>query len=260
MPDGKNILTSGRAQGLALRSLNITTNDAHELVADLGAAETVPGVDWKDSDSAGFSDDGTRAGTRVSSREVVIVNLRDTNRILRLTGVRHACRPTFSADGRWVVTASENGGGPCLWDGNTGAFVRQLHQHHYDGGVQFSPDGRVLVTSDPSGVRFYDSSTWKVIRHLPVTLATPLAGSVAFTPDSRLVAFTLGKRELRLANPRTGEVLATLISPEPRPINSLRFSRDGRHLAVATGTDAVDLWDIARIGDELKKLGLNLQP
>ena len=135
--------------------------------------------------------------------------------------------------------------------------MRRLHEHKDNGGAQFSPDGRVLITTDPSGVRFYEASNWNVIRHLPAAHGTPLAGSVAFTPDSRIAVFTIGKRELRLADPRTGEVLATLISPEPRPLNALRFSRDGRHLVVATGTDAVDLRYIALLEEELAKLGLS---
>ncbi len=259
MPDGRTIFTSGYAQGLSLWPLDISTNaTTGDRTALLGPARTVPGATWKDSDSAGLSDDGRFAGTRISSREVVVMDLKHTNRITRLIGVRQGCRPTFSADHRWIVTASEGGGGPNLWEADTGRFVRLLHPHRDNGGAQFSPDGRVLVTTDPSGVRFYDASTWQVIRHLPAAHGTPLAGSAAFTPDSRLAAFTIGQRELRLADPRTGEVLATLTSPEPRPINSLRFSRDGRLLAVATATDAVDLWDIALIDEELKKLGLGL--
>ena len=77
------------------------------------------------------------------------MNLQETNHVTPLVGVREACRPTFSADHRWVVTASENGGGPCLWEAGTGRFVRLLHSHKDNGAAQFSPDGRVLITTDP---------------------------------------------------------------------------------------------------------------
>ena len=258
-PDGKTILSSSDKQGVMLRPLELATNHAGELVARLDPPRIVPGLEWKHSDSVSLSDDGLQIGTKVSSREVVILRLSDTNQVTRLFGAREACRPTFSADHRWVVTASEGGGGPCLWEAGTGRLVRLLHEHSGNGGAQFSPDGCVLVTSDPSGVRFYETATWSVVRHLPAELGTVLAGCAAFTPDSHLVAFTTGKRELRLANPRTGEILARLTSPEPRPINSLRFSRDGRMLAVSTSTDAVDLWDIGLLEVELGKLGLSLR-
>jgi WD40 repeat protein len=258
MPDGQTIFTSGEKQGLMLSSLDFSTNSAGQPEPMLGLPRTLPGVEWKRSDSAGLSFDGKLAGAKTGSREVVVVRLDVTNHVTWLRGKPEACRPAFSADHRWVVTASEGGGGPCLWEADTGNFVRLLHAHAGNGGAQFSPDGQVLVTSDTTGVRFYDVATWNVMRHLPTELGAVLAGCAAFTPDSRLVAFTTGTRELGLANSHTGEVLATLISPEVRHINEIRFSRNGHLLAVSTTTDAVDLWDIALLDEELKKLGLGL--
>jgi serine/threonine protein kinase/WD40 repeat protein len=256
LPDEKAILTSSQRQGLMVWPLQFSTNKAGDIAVALDEARVVPGVDWRGSDSVSLSADGRLAGTKISSREVVVLHLDDTSRVTRLMGEPEACRPAFSADRRWVVTASETGGGPCLWELDTGRFVRLLHAHPGNGGVQFSPDGRVLVTSDSTGVRFYDSATWTVTRNLPADYATSLAGHVAFTSDSRLVAFTIGRRALRLADAHTGKVLATLHSPDPRPINALRFNRDGRILAVSTASDAVDLWDIAVIQRELDQLGL----
>ena len=256
--DGQTFFANVDHEKMLLWPLRVSTNHAGELNASLGLARTLPGADWNISDSASLSDDERLVGGKIDRGEVRIVRRDETNRVTRLRGALNACRPTFSADHRWVVTASEGGGGPCHWDADTGKLVRVLHAHPGNGGAQFSPDGRVLVTSDTTGVRFYDTATWTVTRHLPADLGTGLAGCAAFTPDSRLVAFTTGKRVLRLADPRTGEVLATLTSPEPRPINSLRFSRDGRLLAVATSTDAVDLWDIGLLDEGLKKLGLGL--
>ncbi len=259
LPDGQTILTSGDNQPALFRPLTLITNAAGELLPRLGPGHAAADVEWRNSDVVSLSDDGRWLGTRLNSREVVVFDLTGTNPVLRLRGPARASRPTFGAEGRWIVTSCPEHG-PVLWDGHTGELVRVLHSHPGYGRAQFSPDGRRLVTSDPTGVRFYDTANWAVLRHWPTHPGSDLVGAMGFTPDSRMVAVTTGKRELRLADARTGERLATLISPEPRAINTLRFSRDGRQLAVATTTDAVDLWDIARIEDELKKLGLALQP
>ncbi len=257
MPDGKTVLTSGDNQPAMFRPLLLSTNAAGERLARLGSGRAVPGLEGRNSDIASLSDDSRWLGTALNNSDVVVIDLGGTNSLLRLNSPHLANRPTFGAEGRWIVTSSPDRG-PLLRDARTGEFVRVLHSHHGHGRAQFSPDGRRLVTTDPTGVRFYDTANWTVIRHWPDDVGSDLGGGVAFTPDSRIVAVTAGKRDLRLADARTGERLATLISPEPRAINALRFSRDGRQLAVATTTDAVDVWNVEQIERELMKLGLPL--
>ena len=257
MPDGKTVLTSGDNQPAMFRPLTLVTNESGEPIARLGPGRVVPGLEARNSDVAVLSDDGRWLGDQLNNRDVTVIDLAGSNSPLRLRSPLAVNRPTFGTEGRWIVTGCKDHG-PILWDARTGTQVRVLHSHPGHGRAQFSPDGSRLVTSDPTGVRFYDTANWTVIHQWPADVGSEQGGAVAFTPDSRIVAVTTGKRDLRLADARTGERLATLISPEPRAINSLRFSRDGRQLAVTTSTDAIDVWNVEQIEQELTKLGLPL--
>ncbi len=257
MPDAKTVLTSGDNQPAMFRPILLSTNSAGERHLRLGRGRAVPGLEGSHSDTASVSDDGRWLGTSLDRGDIVVVDLTGSNAVRRLRSPHPANRPTFGAEGRWIVVSSPDHG-PLLFDGHSGKLAREFHPHPGHGRAQFSPDGRRLVTADPTGVRFYETTQWTVVRHWPDDAGSNLGGGVAFTPDSRIVAVTTGKRGLHLADARTGERLATLISPEPRAINSLRFSRDGRQLAVATTTDAFDLWNLEEIESELQKLNLPL--
>jgi hypothetical protein len=51
-------------------------------------------------------------------------------------------------------------------------------------------------------------------------------------------------------------LIATLESPDRLPLEILAFSPDGRHLAAATDSQIVLLWNLAALGEGLASLGL----
>jgi WD40 repeat protein len=66
----------------------------------------------------------------------------------------------FSPDGRWIVTASDDGTAR-LWDAATGQPVGEPMKHE-DAveSAQFSPDGRKIVTASADNTaRLWDVST-----------------------------------------------------------------------------------------------------
>jgi WD40 repeat protein len=54
------------------------------------------------------------------------------------------------------------------------------------------------------------------------------------------------------------KVIGNLESPEGSPLEILKFSPDGRHLAAVTRNRTIQLWNLARIGDQLVKLTLDI--
>jgi WD40 repeat protein len=172
----------------------------------------------------------------------------------------NALHSAVSPDGRLVAVGSfEGGSGVRVWEADTGRLVQELAIG--DATVAFSADGRRLFTATgrlaPGGAA---CSAWRVGANTPEhTLALNRPSSspahVKVAPDGTVaVAFTMN--EVRLLEPDTLAEIATLTSPNPQLIRGIRFSPDGRTLAVLSGR-TVHLWDLQALHAELAALGLD---
>ena len=112
--------------------------------------------------------------------------------------------------------------------------------------VAASPGGDLLavgcgsrMAGDPDGtVTLHDAATGEVRRTLPES-----GGFPSFSPDGTLLATGSWRGAVKLWDPATGEVRRTLMDlPEA---TSLRFSRDGRQLAVSRHTGECRLIEVA---------------
>src|SRR5262249_9426623 len=117
----------------------------------------------------------------------------------------------ISPDGRWVVGCPWNGEAIKIWDADSGSHVRNLDVTSY---VQsaFSPDGRLLATSSDRAVELWSVQSWTRQRSFP-RAAGIAAGPVAFSRDSRVLAFAQTPQNVRLVDLSDSRELATLESP-----------------------------------------------
>ena len=162
----------------------------------------------------------------------------------------------LSPDGKWGATGFWEAGKPNqIWDLQTGSLVLELPDEQCT--VTFSPDSQWLVTSTPSECHFWQVGSWKRLHSIPRGGAAELTGSVAFTPDGRMVAIAHTRRSVRLVNTGTWQELATLEAPDPGVLSDLKFSPDGALLAAATENRVLHLWDLRSIRQQLAAMKLD---
>ena len=171
----------------------------------------------------------------------------------RLQHQRAVKSAAFSADGRRVVTASDDETAR-VWDAETGKPVGLALQHK--GRVHstvFSADGRRVVTaSDDATAQVWDAETGK-----PVGLALQHKGAVhsaAFSADARRVVTASEDKTARVWDAETGKPVGLALQHQG-PVHSAAFSSDGRRVVTASFDKTAQVWD-AETG---KPTGLALQ-
>jgi RNA polymerase sigma factor (sigma-70 family) len=119
--------------------------------------------------------------------------------------------------------------------------------------LQFSPDGKLLVGHTGSGLLFWDVATGREVRRLAQTVLPRVYG-MDFSPDGRTLAIacTEGTRDgvpsLLFWDVAAGKKLRTFPLGDADPkagAFGVRFSPDGKRLAVLTRFHAVRVLDLA---------------
>ncbi|MCI0746447.1 MAG: AAA-like domain-containing protein [Verrucomicrobia subdivision 3 bacterium] len=126
----------------------------------------------------------------------------------------------------------------------------------------FSPDGNWLAISSGQGFKFYQVGAWaNPAFELPTSSDSDQNGPLAFTADGRTVAVVHSKYNIRLrrlgAQWGESKVVATLESPDRKPLLALAFSPDSRYLAVAMQDQSIRVWNLAGIRQHLAALDLD---
>jgi len=112
----------------------------------------------------------------------------------------------------------------------------------------FSPLGdEVAVSSTRAGIEFWSTTTWQRTRVLTNFMR------LLYSADARSLWLTKDQRTAGLYDARTLEPLLLL----PMGMLPLALSPDGRRLAVSVDAQRLQLWDLAALREEFRKIGLD---
>lgn len=118
-------------------------------------------------------------------------------------------------------------------------------------GFQFSPSEDVVAVASRGQVEFWSTRTWEPTRVLTNFAGIPHVGVLA-QPDGTGWWLAANQRFACLHDPRTLEPRL----PLPSAMAPLAVSPDGRFLAAAADSRRLEVWDLARLREQLGSLGL----
>lgn len=175
--------------------------------------------------------------------------------LLRLTAPGLWCT-ALSPDGKWAASGDRTRATSfIIWNARSGERLRDLA---CDAAVrmQFSPDGRRLVTHSGTSAQFWRVEDWKLEHEVEVD-SSGVAG-IAFSPDSRLIAIGCWGSGVRLLDAASAAPIATLDAVQsPSAYVDLEFTPDGDRLIGAADSEGVCIWELREIRERLTEMGLD---
>lgn len=160
----------------------------------------------------------------------------------------------FSSDGRRLAIGTR-GGALSLWNMRTGEQIWRVPTSGQVFHVSCSPDNRLLAvalgstqTGQPGQVAVYQFKSgellWSHAAH------SNRATTVCFSSDGKLLASAGNDNAVRLWEPNTGSIVATLNSASATALSSVSFSADNKYLVTGSNNGGVFVW--SRLGHLIK--------
>ena len=246
-PDGQTLATTDGADTARLWNVTSQQQIGKPLISDDGIS------------SVAFSPDGkTLATSGVDSGTVRLWSVATHQQIGQTITAHRAfgVLVEFSPDGHTLATAGDEfGGGKAtgtvrLWSVATYQQIGQtitMSEGDDFVGMDFSPDGKILATSNGSGtVRLWNVATQQEIGR-PMTVSNGSIDGVAFSPDGKTLATSeQDDGTVRLWNVATQQQIGQPLSyTTTSSVSSVVFSPDGQTLAAADEDGTVRLWNVA---------------
>jgi|GEM_PF-1588083 len=110
-------------------------------------------------------------------------------------------------------------------------------------GLDFTPDGRTLLTSSTAGFAQWNVLTGSALTPAGATSKPEATGPLAVAPDGALVALGTSSGTLRLVDPATGRLLFEGKGHRGE-IRTVAFAPSGRALATGGSDGSVIVWDV----------------
>ena len=142
-----------------------------------------------------------------------------------------------------LLASADRDGQLRLWDADTGVMRwSRATGHGPIWSIDFTPDGRQVMTASETRVGFWDVDSGAASHTLPHA-GGPITRA-ALSPSGEAVAVVSVDGKVRLINPADSNLLSE-IDADDNALWSAAISADGRQLATASSDEVVALWDVA---------------
>lgn len=118
----------------------------------------------------------------------------------------------------------------------------------YISDIQYLSDGKTISIVTSIGIYLYDSKTLKELSILAEDIGS---GSVAFSPDGKKAAISVGIETIQIWDVSLNEKILDLEGHE-KMVRRLSFSPDGKHIATSSDDKTIRIWD-SETGAELNR-------
>ena len=153
---------------------------------------------WKDilrrSRRCCFSPDGTTLASGSYDNTVRLWRVETGKAVALLTGHTQGVSSVLLSPDGTILASTSRDNTVKLWDVATGANLATLRHAHFAPSMSFSPDGRLLATSDNKTVELWDLSEWTLSRAQAVTI---ISGDNQEGATGRLISQPTDRRSTR---------------------------------------------------------------
>lgn len=161
----------------------------------------------------------------------------------------------LSADGRSVFVGTEYTGLAAVYDLEEQRWLTLLDVGNPAPFAWFSPDGSSLWVGTWMEHKTLDTRSWKSLTTLADRTEPGSMGMIQGSEDGRLVV-TLDGMSVVLRHGQDGQPFLRLRHPTPLTAGWLALTPNGRWLTFSGLGHVQQVWDLARLEVEMKKLGL----
>lgn len=227
-PDGRYVLTGGPGEVARLWDTQ-TGQEVRQFAGHIGGV-------W----FAQFSNDGKYALTS-DDKGARLWDVETGQQIRAFIGhTVNGVAAMLSSDGHFIVTGARDGVA-LLWDVASGKELRRFELAAAVFWVEFSPDGKSLLTISGNSAQLWDTQSGKEIRRFIGNTGDVIFGT--FSADGKYLATGGADRTARLWDVATGKELKKFIG-HTGGVFSVEFSPDGRYLLTGSEDQTARLWDI----------------
>lgn len=161
----------------------------------------------------------------------------------------------LSPDGRWAAVSAEFAGKVGIYDLQAARWVKFFAVTENTAYNFFTADGERLWTCSWRDRRIFKTGTWEPMETMTDRRQPGLGGTIQGSRDGRLITTQEGMN-IALRDGTTGRPFLHLQHPSPVPPAWLALTANGRWLTFSGMGHIQQVWDLARLEAEMKKLGL----